>query len=454
MAWVDSPKVLEYSNGAVQFRIYRRHFQPRFIGEDDFKYSSGILDYDWPKYDMREWAFYPHVKAAVGDSQWHHFAVAYDDQNKRIIGWRDGELISVIDLSTTAMEPLLREGLKEIVTGEEFVGYIDEIRIYNRVLTDADMLRIFNSTKSVYAGRHDTNPTDKEMDLYKYQERDRTLYRAWLQYNRPSGRLWENCFKHIIAEGSNSTVRTAAAELTDAVVSMFDFKPSVDAKLVSGPKVVLGTGETSSWIHDRADKLELDRIKNDGFIIKALEDGSVIDGVHYKDITMEKTFVPIFMKVSDVARVPEGAYKRGAIRNVTFENITATDCFSYFKNREMPCIIWGKPGSPIENIELKNVRITAKGGHLALEASLDPEENNERFPRHVGAIPAYAWYLRHVRNVRFLNCRFRFEKNDDRPALVVDDGENVAFEQCDLQKGADCVSRVGFHNAAGADHDL
>jgi hypothetical protein len=183
-------------------------------------------------------------------------------------------------------------------------------------------------------------------------------------------------------------------------------------------------------------------------------DGSVIDGVHYKDITMEKTFVPIFMKVSDVARVPEGAYKRGAIRNITFENITATDCFSYFKNREMPCVIWGKPGSPIENIKLKNVQITAKGGHPALEASLDPEENDERVPRRVGAIPAYAWYLRHVRNIRFFNCRFGFEKNDDRPALVVDDGENVAFEQCDLKKGADCVSRVGFRNFVKADHDL
>jgi hypothetical protein len=169
---------------------------------------------------------------------------------------------------------------------------------------------------------------------------------------------------------------------------------------------------------------------------------------------MEKTFVPIFIKISDVARVPEGTYKRGTIRNVTFENITATDCFSYFKNREMPCVVWGKPESPIENIEFKNVQITAKGGHSALEASLDPEENDERFPRHVGAIPAYAWYLRHVRNIRFLNCRFGFEKNDDRPALVVDDGENVAFEQCDLQKGDDCVSRVGFRNAVGTDNNL
>ena len=214
-----------------------------------------------------------------------------------------------------------------------------------------------------------------------------------------------------------------------------------------------GTETIGSFKNIRFENIRIMRAGKAGISITS-NDGSVIDGVHYKDITMEKTFTPIFMKVSDVARVPEGTYKRGAIRNVTFENITATDCFSYFKKREMPCVIWGKPGSPIENIELKNVQITVKGGHPALEALLNPEENDERFPRHVGAIPSYAWYLRHVRNVRFLSCRFAFEKNDDRPALVIDDGNNIAFEQCDLQKGTDCVSRVGFRNAAGADHDL
>jgi len=272
MAW-DGDIILKYNNGAVQFKVYRRHFQPRFRGEDEFTYSSGILDYDWPKYDMREWAFYPHVRAAVGDSEWHHFTVAYDDRNKRITGWRDGEQISVVDLSTVAMEPLRRGGLEEIVVGEGFVGYIDDIRIYNRVLTDADMLKIFNSTKSVYAGRSDTIPTDKKMEVYAYQEQDRSLYRAWLQYRPPSGRLGENLLKRIVTEGANSTVRTAAAELADAVKSMFDFKPSVRTKPGSGSKVVLGTAKTSSWIRKHADELGLDRIKEDGFIIKAANDG-------------------------------------------------------------------------------------------------------------------------------------------------------------------------------------
>ncbi|MCU0915875.1 MAG: hypothetical protein MUC88_15135 [Planctomycetes bacterium] len=70
VAWADDPTILEYDNGAVELRIYRRHFQPRFRGKDDFRYGSRVLDANWPRYDLREWASYPHVRAAVGDSQW------------------------------------------------------------------------------------------------------------------------------------------------------------------------------------------------------------------------------------------------------------------------------------------------------------------------------------------------------------------------------------------------
>jgi hypothetical protein len=161
---------------------------------------------------------------------------------------------------------------------------------------------------------------------------------------------------------------------------------------------------------------------------------------------MEKTFAPIFIKLSDVARVPEGTYKRGSIRNITFENITATDCYSYFKDREMPSVIWGKPGSPIENIQFKNVSITAKGGHPVSEANLFPEENDHRFPRHLGTIPAYAWYLRHIKNVSFTDCEFPFEKSDGRPAVVIDDATEVIFENTFLPIGSECSSRIAIRN--------
>jgi len=264
--------ILEYDNNAVQLNQYRGDFQVRFQGEDDFMYWTGILDYDWPKYDMREWAFYGHPRAAIGDSEWHLFAVAYDDKGKRIIGWRDGQLISVVDLSTVEMESLKRDGLGKITTGYGFRGFIDDLRIYNTLLTNADIRKIYKSTKSVYVGRRDTIPHDKEVDTYKYREEDRTLYQAWLQYN-PTEAHGQNLLKCIVAEGKNSTVQTAAAELADAVKSMFAFKPSVETKSVSGPKVILGTAKTSSWIRKHADELGLYRIKEDGFIIKAANDG-------------------------------------------------------------------------------------------------------------------------------------------------------------------------------------
>ncbi|MHC4434955.1 MAG: LamG-like jellyroll fold domain-containing protein, partial [Planctomycetota bacterium] len=175
--------LVEYDNKAIEINAYRGDFQVRFSGEDDFRYWDLILDYDWPKYDMREWAFYGHPKASVDDSVWHLFAVAYDDQNRRITGWRDGELISVVDLSTVETEPLRREGLTEISTGEGFVGFMDDLRIYKRVLTDTDIRKIYNSTKSIYTGRRDTIPTDRVAETYKYQKEDHSLYSAWLQYN-------------------------------------------------------------------------------------------------------------------------------------------------------------------------------------------------------------------------------------------------------------------------------
>ena len=195
-----------------------------------------------------------------------------------------------------------------------------------------------------------------------------------------------------------------------------------------------GTETIGSFQNIHFENIEIKNAGKAGIGITS-NDGSVIDGVSYKNITMEKTFVPIFLKISDVARVPEGTYTRGAIRNITFENITATDCYNYIKKREMPSIIWGKPSTPIENVTFNDITITVKGGHPFTEASLNPVENDQRFPRKIGAIPSYAWYLRHIKNVIFTDCEFKFESNDDRPAFVIDDGYDVELSNTFLQKG-------------------
>ncbi|MHC4177732.1 MAG: alpha-glucuronidase family glycosyl hydrolase, partial [Planctomycetota bacterium] len=270
VAWEDSATILQYDNDAVQLRVYRRHIQPRFKGEDDFELGATVWGDDWPQFVLREDAFYPHQRAVAGEGQWHHFAVAYDGQSKRIIGWRDGELISVVDLSTLAVEPLRRTGLKGIVTGDDFAGFIDDVRIYSRVLSDDDIQGIVEATRSIYEGRSDSIPTDNRMEVYSYQKQDQSLYRAWLQHAPAAETKGAVVLSHIVAEGADDTVQTAAKELAEAANSMFGGALAVNSRLGAGSMVVLGTPATSTWIRARCDKLGLDRVKHDGYLIKAL----------------------------------------------------------------------------------------------------------------------------------------------------------------------------------------
>ncbi|NQV35791.1 MAG: hypothetical protein HQ515_24075, partial [Phycisphaeraceae bacterium] len=273
VGWTHS-NILSFDNGAVQLNVYRGDFQVRFTGELEFKYGSGILDYNWPKYDMREWAFYGHPQAAVHDSQWHHFAVAYDDQHKNIKGWRDGELISVVDLSQVNMEPLKREGLTAITTGKGFVGFMDDLRIYDRVLGDEDIQTLYSTAKSAFANRLDTNPTDRTYESYKYKKADHTLYQAWLQHRSVSDVSAKNLLRDIVAEGSNSTVQTAASELKRATKAMLGLASKINKGIASGPKVVIGTPETSAWIQTHAKTLGLDRLEDDGFVLKVITENT------------------------------------------------------------------------------------------------------------------------------------------------------------------------------------
>jgi hypothetical protein len=112
--------------------------------------------------------------------------------------------------------------------------------------------------------------------------------------------------------------------------------------------------------------------------------------------------------------------------------------------------------APFRNIHFENITIrragkagisiTAKGNHPVEDAEVEPAENDERFPRHVGTIPAYAWYLRHVKNIRLLNCNFPFEKPDGRPAFVIDNGTNILIDNTVLPIGTKCSSRINIRD--------
>jgi len=179
-------------------------------------------------------------------------------------------------------------------------------------------------------------------------------------------------------------------------------------------------------------------------------DGSIINNLTYKNITMKNVLSPFFIKVSDVKRIPAGQnYITGRISNIVFENITATDISNPI-NGEMSNVIWGKANSLIESIEFINVNITVKGGQPLSKAKIDPPENDERFPQNLikdilkAPLPAYAFYVRHIKNVKFNVCKIDFEKNDNRPPFIIDDGTGVTLHSVNMRKGtgAECFVEI------------
>jgi polygalacturonase len=163
-------------------------------------------------------------------------------------------------------------------------------------------------------------------------------------------------------------------------------------------------------------------------------DGAVIENVTYDNIRMRKVAQPVYIKLSNrQGRTPETPTGLGRIRNITLKNITATDVYGYIKGEERSSAILGKPGTPVENVLLENVRITAKGGGTPAQASIDPPETDSFKSADLGVLPAYGFYCRNVAGLKFRNVELGFEKNDDRPAFVIDGGDQIVLDRVKAQ---------------------
>jgi alpha-glucuronidase len=275
--WINSSVVknsnlIKYGNGAIILRSYRGYLQARFKGETDFNFSGTVLNDKWHEYVMREDAFYPHENALIEENVWHQFVVTYDYKNKQFIGWRDGRLIAVIDLSASDIEPLKTDELNHILIAEDFTGFIDDIRIYNKVFEQKDVLKLYNASKSIYDSRHDFIKPDSELNVYSYNETDIELYDAWLGNDTQNNAEFNSGdFSCIVVQGDNSTIHTAARELSDAINSLSNIDIQISTLPEKKGNIILGTPSESALIKELSAVLKLSEVVHDGYVLKTAE---------------------------------------------------------------------------------------------------------------------------------------------------------------------------------------
>ena len=110
--------------------------------------------------------------------------------------------------------------------------------------------------------------------------------------------------------------------------------------------------------------------------------------------------------------------------NIT--NVIASDVDPQYAS-----IIAGLNGHDIEDVRLSNITIRYKGGGTKTDAAREVPENEKNYPEPsmFGVIPAYGFYVRHARGVVFDNIDVSFDKNDERPAIILDDVKEVSFHR-------------------------
>jgi polygalacturonase len=151
-------------------------------------------------------------------------------------------------------------------------------------------------------------------------------------------------------------------------------------------------------------------------------DGGLLEDVTITNVTMRDIAnSPIFLRLGSRMRGPEGA-SVGALRRVTLSNIIV-----YNAEPKYGSIISGIPGHDIEDVRLNNIRIYYKGGGSKQQALLEPPEKENDYPEPTmfGEIPAYGFFIRHVRRLEMSNVEVSYLKADARSPFVIADASAI-----------------------------
>jgi polygalacturonase len=159
-------------------------------------------------------------------------------------------------------------------------------------------------------------------------------------------------------------------------------------------------------------------------------DGGLLEDVTISNITMRNVQMPFFLRLGARMRGPAGV-EIGKLRRVSISNVIA-----YNSDPRYPSTISGIPGHNIEDVRISNVRHDILGGLAPSDAVANPPELETAYPEPsmFGTLPAFGFFIRHVKGIALDNVEVRYEKVDTRPAFVLKDVADADFHHNRVDK--------------------
>lgn len=243
------------------------------------------------------------------------------------------------------------------------------------------------------------------------------------------------CLKSSFALGENRPTENVAitnCQLTGfAMGSLIDGTFKRTSRNAEGPfgRIKFGTESNGGFRNISISNCVFDYSR--GVAIESVDGGTIeditIDNLAMRDLPQP----PIFIRIGNRARGPEGQTPVGIVRRINISNIVASNVQSRY-----PCLIAGLPDHPIQDVHISNVRIQYQGGGTADLAARTPPENEKTYPEPsmFGVLPASAFFIRHAAGIQMDHVDVAFDQPDARPAVSLIDVSGAAFEHLNVQR--------------------
>jgi hypothetical protein len=153
-------------------------------------------------------------------------------------------------------------------------------------------------------------------------------------------------------------------------------------------------------------------------------DGGILEDISVTNVTMRDIQgAPFFFRLGSRMRGPAGI-PVGKLRRVNISNVVV-----YSSNPDYASLVFGIPGYDVEDIRISNLTIVVKGGapEAQAEVIVPEKENGYPDPQEFGKIPAYGFYIRHVKNISMVNVEMKLENEDFRPPFILEDVKGASF---------------------------
>ncbi len=197
----------------------------------------------------------------------------------------------------------------------------------------------------------------------------------------------------------------------------------------------------------------------------AAVDGGIVENVVVDSLRSINTGNVIFLRIGE-----RRAGKKGKMNNISISNVyaevpsTKPDAgYNYegpvedLPRNISPSSIVGMPDALIENVTLKNIEIHYPGGGNPSYAKVGLDELNKvpemgaSYPEFsmFRELPAWGFYIRHARGVRFENVNLICAKKDYRTAVVLDDVMEATFKSLKVSEPVSKKEPVYSYKSAG-----